>query len=110
MSFLTLMYLADVAESASVVLTIIMLLTTAAYIIWWIIYAVSEGESGRPPMRLVVIAAAVALIATFIPSKQTIYAAAAMSAGKDAAQTEMGQKALKALNAWLDRQAKGEAK
>ena len=38
------------------------------------------------------------------PSQNTLYAAAAVSVGKDVAATATAQKAVKALDAWLDRQ------
>jgi hypothetical protein len=45
-----------------------------------------------------------ALIATVIPSKDTIYAIAASEMGERALQTPTADKAVQALNAWLDRQ------
>ena len=49
-------------------------------------------------------AIAVALVASVIPSKTTIYAIAASEVGEDLAKTETATKAVKALDAWLDRQ------
>ena len=51
-------------------------------------------------------AVACSLIATLIPSKNTVYAIAASQAGDQLAHTETATKAMKALDAWLDKQAK----
>ncbi len=45
-----------------------------------------------------------------IPSKETIYAIAASELGESAFKSETGGKAVKALNAWLDRQLAEPAK
>lgn len=52
--------------------------------------------------------AVVALLATITPSTTTIYAIAASEMGEKAINTQTGGKAVQALNAWLDRQIKGE--
>jgi hypothetical protein len=113
-TFLWLMYAADVAESFSTVFTVALIVSMIAYAAWWIIKGASviDGDFAvrRPPHTMIAFIGAIALLGSVIPSKQTLYAAAAMSAGKDAAQTVTGQKALVALNAWLDRQSKGDAK
>lgn len=46
-----------------------------------------------------------ALFASVIPSRDTIYAMAASESVEAAAKTATAQKALTALNAWLDRQS-----
>lgn len=43
-----------------------------------------------------------------IPSRTTVYAIAASEMGESALKSETGGKAVKALNAWLDRQIAGE--
>lgn len=48
------------------------------------------------------------VLVIFIPNKSTIYAIAASEMGEDAMQSKTGGKALRALNAWLDRQIEGE--
>lgn len=51
---------------------------------------------------------ALALVfAVLIPSSQTVYAIAASEIGEDALRSETGGKAMRALNAWLDRQIEG---
>lgn len=49
------------------------------------------------------------LVAIPIPSKTTIYAIAASEGGEAVLKSETAGKAMEALNAWLDRQIKGEA-
>lgn len=64
-----------------------------------------NGEGVRPaPKRLVAIALGAFLIAAILPSSSTIYAIAASEMGEKALNTQTGGKAVKALDAWLDRQ------
>lgn len=48
--------------------------------------------------------AAMVLLATVVPSKETIYAIAASQLGEQVIKSETAGKAIDALNAWLDRQ------
>jgi hypothetical protein len=50
-----------------------------------------------------------AAMAAILPSSGTIYAIAASELGETALNSETGGKAIKALDAWLDRQIAGEA-
>lgn len=50
------------------------------------------------------VAITTALFASFIPSSKTIYAIAASEMGEDVLKSKTGSKAIKALDAWLDRQ------
>jgi len=106
-SVVWLMYLADVATSISTVLcvgAIITLFTVGGYKL-----ASFIEEFDAKPVRAYVIACVVAfVVASLIPSKETIYAAAAVTAGEKALNTPTGDKAVRALNAWLDRQIAGE--
>lgn len=52
--------------------------------------------------------AALAIMASVIPSQSTIYAIAASEMGEDVLNSETGSKAMQALDAWLDRQIAGE--
>lgn len=56
------------------------------------------------------VAFACALAASIIPSKTTIYAIAASEMGENVLKSQTGNKAVKALNAWLDKQIAGETK
>lgn len=51
-----------------------------------------------------------AIISAVIPSQDTVYAIAASEMGESALNTKTGSKAVEALNAWLDRQIKGDEK
>ena len=101
-----LLYLADVAQGLSVVLgaggVVALVICGSYYLISRDEYlGVDEPKSVRP----IVIPALVAVsIAAILPSKTTIYAVAAVTAGDKALQTETGSKAVRALNAWLDKQ------
>ena len=58
--------------------------------------------------RLTIVAGLFLLGGVLTPSQNTLYAAAAVSVGKDVAATATAQKAVKALDAWLDRQISGD--
>lgn len=70
-----------------------------------------EGGEWSPRSGLTLAAKAVVGIlifgvaASFFPSKNTLYAIAASQAGEQVVTSETGVKAMKALNAWLDKQA-----
>lgn len=49
------------------------------------------------------------LVSSFLPSRDTIYAIAASEMGEEVVKSETAGKAMKALNAWLDRQIAPEA-
>ena len=51
---------------------------------------------------------AVSIVGAIIPSKSTVYAIAASEMGEKVINTPTAGKALKALDAWLDRQIAGE--
>lgn len=106
-SVIWLVYLAGVVDNLSVALTtggVFTLLGAGGYSAFYAI----EGDyidSPRKPIRGYVIAAIAALfVATILPSKNVLYAMAALNAGERALQTETGDKAIRALNAWLDKQ------
>lgn len=106
MNFVWWMYAADVVGSVSTCLTLASIASVVGYGVW-VIWASLEDAEG-PPFRLLGWAIAFALVASVIPSTKTMYAVAATQAGKDAIATPTGQKAMKALDAWLDRQIAGE--
>lgn len=53
---------------------------------------------------------ALVAIASLTPSQNTIYAIAASEMGERVITSETGGKAVKALNAWLDKQVAGDVK
>jgi hypothetical protein len=63
-----------------------------------------QGKTPVPVKQLLSCVTAFAIVAAAIPSSSTIYAIAASEMGETALKSETGGKAVKALNAWLDRQ------
>jgi heme/copper-type cytochrome/quinol oxidase subunit 2 len=59
-------------------------------------------------LRLLWVPMAMISVGIFLPSGSTIYAIAASEMGEDILNSETGSKAVKALDAWLDRQIEGE--
>lgn len=53
---------------------------------------------------------ALVAVAAITPSQNTIYAIAASEVGERVVTSETGGKAVKALNAWLDKQVSGDVK
>jgi hypothetical protein len=110
------MYLADVAGSVSGILSIGGVCAIIGCAVYRVIKGIADtdsyGEKSPPaPVKNYLIASAIALaVASLIPSKTTIYAAAAVAAGEKALATPTGDKAVRALNAWLDRQIADEGK
>jgi hypothetical protein len=107
---LWMLYLADVVSGLQVVLAILggCALCSAAF---GVLFATIEEEAGRPEIKPALLAgAALVIAAALLPSKTTLYAIAAVNVGETAIHTPTGDKALRALNAWLDRQIAGEEK
>jgi hypothetical protein len=106
---LWMLYLADVASSASVCLILSGLLLMAAFAVWTIARFMEDAKT-PPPRWLLIVAFSAWGVSVVIPGKQTFYAIAAANVGEKALQTQTGDKAVRALNAWLDRQIAGESK
>lgn len=118
------MYLADVAGSVSTVTTLIAVgagIGGAATVISTAIKVdydnigshektpcMSTGwNAGKGFFKVDIVAA---LVASVLPGKDTVYAIAASEMGENLINTPTAGKAVKALDAWLDRQIAGEAK
>ena len=104
-------YLADVAGNFVLVLSALGLIGTLGGGIIWAMscdpYLSMDGA--RPKARKACVGGvAVLFFVAIVPSKSTIYAIAASELGEDVLKSETGSKALKALDAWLDRQIEGE--
>lgn len=78
---------------------------------WPSLFAKPEGD--RPPALrpfasyakpLIGVAVCAGLIAAAVPGRDTIYAIAASEMGEEVAKSETAGKAMRALNAWLDKQ------
>lgn len=109
---LTLMYAADLASGIAVIASLVAVVMLIVWLVRWMIVATDtfgEGAAMRsmPDRRVLWAATALFVLAAVMPSKTTLYAAAAIQAGDILADTERGQKVLHALDAWLERQANG---
>jgi hypothetical protein len=102
-------YLADVAENIGFVCGLMLILGLAAggiCVLFW-----DDIENGKRLIKPYLITMAVVMfVGTVVPSKEAIYAMAASESGEKILKSETGDKAIQALNAWLDRQIKGEPK
>lgn len=102
MTFIWLMYMADVVGSIGVILVISAFCCLMAYGAW-AVHSAMESEP-KPPFKLIVWALAFSAAASIIPSAKTMYTIAAVSVGREALSTPTGAKAVNALNHWLDKQ------
>lgn len=119
-------YAADVTGSVSAVLTTTSVFSMLGGIVTFCFTSVShndryefgraKGEKPEPSIGvgwraakpLLIVAFASAMIACVIPGRNTIYAIAASEVGEQALKSQTANKAMQALNAWLDRQIAGE--
>lgn len=108
-----LIYFAGVSDSISSVLNTIFVLSiiiSALGVLGCAIVSAASDENHFPllkPFLLPVIGAFLVsgILTSFVPSKETVYAIAASEYGERALQSPTATKAIKALNAWLDKQA-----
>lgn len=112
---LWLLYLADVAQSFGIVLGA---LGTVFLIATLIISGIQADEA---PYRegaamfwklvriRVIIPSVMIVLACLTPSRQLLYIAVGLNVGQEVAQSEIGQKSLTALNAWLDKAIAGDS-
>ncbi len=108
-----LLYLADVSDD----LDFLMMAATfasvlAACLSLWVRVAESDPADKAGAARVLKVAFPMALafwiLSAVIPAKETVYAIAASELGETAINSPTGGKAVKALNAWLDRQISGD--
>jgi hypothetical protein len=101
------LYAAEVVGNLSTLLCTIAVILMIATLMGSL-FSFIANES-RPPMHFVwvfVAGASMLFFASFIPSKDTMYAIAASELGQKAVETEIGGKALKAIEQWIDSQVK----
>lgn len=98
-----LIYLAEVFGNLGVLAAIVMIIAGFTTGLCTILHAV-ENEAFWVHKPLLLVTAVAALLATVVPSKNTIYAIAASEMGEKALNTPVVNKATKALEAWLDKQ------
>jgi len=111
-------YAADVAESARNIFGVVTFfgcLGAALLAVPFLAGTDCASEEDQATLRkalkvCLIVAFASRLIALPIPSKETVYAIAASEMGERALNTPTADKAVKALNAWLDKQIAPEPK
>lgn len=101
------LYLADVVGNLSgaiVAIAIILIISS----LFGAFFYVAANER-KPPMYFAWCftgASAMLFLASFLPSKNTMYAIAASELGQKAVESELGGKALKAVEQWIEGQVK----
>jgi hypothetical protein len=104
-------YLADVVGSIGVLFAIsaTLLAGAIAFSMLWAAIEEEDIRMCRPYVKWLAPAmVSLALIAALLPSRTTVYAIAASETGENILNSDTGNKAVSALNAWLDRQIAGE--
>jgi hypothetical protein len=108
-----LIYLADVAGSVGFVSGLAVVVGIIVVALCLVAIPVSEGEVLDQDNRskwlsilksFSIITFVAFLFSAIVPSKETVYAIAASEMGEQVVTSPTGQKAVKALEAWLDRQ------
>lgn len=113
-----LLYAADVANNLDWFFFLIMLVGILGGFIWIMAgFAMSDDGAAEKDWRvwrkigMFVLAPAFVfgvIFGSLVPGKNTVYAIAASEMGEKAINTQTGGKAIKALDAWLDKQIGGE--
>ena len=106
-SVVWLMYLADIAGNLQQFLGIVggFGFVLCGAVAFFMNIDNDPSEYSIKPVRGYAAACLVAVaLCCAMPSKETLYAAAAITAGDKALATPTGDKAVRALNAWLDKQ------
>lgn len=107
-----LIYLADVSDNVDTFLWLLMVLSVAGGLLWAVIGMGGDDFSGpewaawrRTGAFLLLPCFLLGLlVGSIVPAKDTVYAIAASEMGETVLKSETGNKAVGALNAWLDRQ------
>lgn len=98
-----LLYLADVASGLKAVLIVVMVISLTIVFFWFFTTEESQKNS-KTAAKFMIGALVAAVIAAFLPSRETVYAIAASEMGEELLKTPTAAKATKALDAWLDKQ------
>ncbi len=107
-----LMWLADVLGSIGCLCTIILFVSGLVYGISTVALFVDEQSEAaiKCMKRGAIVFFITAVIGVLTPTKTTIHALIAVNAGEVAVKTQLGEKAMKALDTVLDRVIAGEKK
>jgi hypothetical protein len=114
------LYLADVCGNVQGELNFLSGICCVSSIGWCLTFIAMLAEDEEEEKRwriwrkvgyfLIPFALVVNLLSSVIPSKNTVYAMAAIDVGQDLAKTPTASKAVAALNAWLVKQTNEEKK
>lgn len=91
-----LFYLADLSESISAIFAVGSAMILIIVICWWVVI-LNDSSFKNPPKYLYAIIVVFALIATFIPSKQTMYLIALSETTETFYQSELGQELIEGI-------------
>lgn len=99
-------YLADALGSLGKLLVVAGAISALVGGIAWVVsHDLSDGSEVRPRFtKLVLFGFGACALSAILPSKGTIYAIAASEYGEEVLKSETASKAVKALDAWLERQ------
>lgn len=107
-SLLLLMWLADISDGIAFLLVILCAFSAAGGVVFYLIYF--EDESSKKHIKtahkLTALAVVFGLMCAIIPSRNTIYAMAAVYGIKQAAETQIVSKSLKLLEQKIDKALK----
>ncbi len=96
------LYFADVLANVQFTLVIIGSLLLLAYV--FLIFVAYVNEDKFPKFSIAIAAVCCMMAASVLPSKNTMYAIAASELGEETAKSAIGQKSLKAIEQWIDKQ------
>ena len=107
-----LIYLASVVSSIGVLTFIVVILSVLVFLSGLVVilhntdeWDKSERDTGMSLIKHSITAFVVgSLLLIVLPGRETVYAIAASEMGEELLNSETGSKAVKALDAWLDRQ------
>ena len=111
-----LLYFADIADNLSGILRpISFVLITVSILMGLFLFPVNCEADKEFKLfyttlfkNVLIATAIVSIVSSVIPSKETLYAIAVSEVGEEVVKSETANKAVKALNTWLDRQIQPE--
>lgn len=98
------LYAAGVIGNVTVLLGISLSVLAFGFFGLLMYYGIEKGTLCPHWGKLTAAIFVLSLVTTLIPSKNTMYAIAASQMGEQAVKSQIGQKTLGALEAWLDKQ------
>lgn len=105
---LWLLYFADVVQSLSIVLILGAVLAGIGLGIYLLASFIEDDIEFKRPRHFFKAVIGAVVLSVLLPSKSTLYMVAAYRVGDAALQSDTGERAIRALNAWLERQIQPE--